>query len=337
MNKRSNKKSKPGSAPNRREFFLTGAAAAAACLAPGVTAARGEERFCPLPMSPLPCRPLGRTGALLPLLTFGGGGAWLSLTEDLALRILSEAIDRGVISIDTAYSYGDGKSERIIGTLMPSRRNEVLIHTKVATRDKARWWKELETSLKRLRVDYVDTLMIHHLEQGDDLALLEAREGPLEMLLKAKEQKLTRWVGVSCHTDSAVLARLVRQWPLDHVMVSLNVATNDYSDMGFEEVALPELVSRGIGITAMKLMGTGRIVDTHPDFDYRTCLRYTLSLPVTGATITMPNLQFLQRNIEAVKAFAPFSQADMLRIKEKAAREVRTSFYEFMKNHRDEA
>ena len=328
----------PGAGLNRREFIIAGAAAtAAACLAPGALAVREEGGFYPLPVSPLPSRPLGKTGAGVPLLTFGGGGAWLSLTEDLALRILSEAIDLGVISIDTAYSYGDGKSERIIGALMPSRRKEVLIHTKVATRNKSRWRAELETSFKRLRVDYVDTLMIHHLEQEDDLALLEAKDGPLEMLLKAREQKLTRWVGVSCHTDSAVLVKLVRRWPLDHVMVSLNVATNDYSDMGFEEGALPELTSRGVGVTAMKLMGTGRIVDAHPEFDYRTCMRYTLSLPVAGATITMPNLQFLRLNIEAVKTFAPLSQAEMLRIKQKAAKEVRTSFYEFMKTHRDEA
>ena len=318
----------------RREFIARGMAAAlGGCVLSGKARAV-ESGFLPFPQSKLPVRPFGNTGANVTLLTFGGGGPWANAGEDVSLRLLTEALDRGVNCIDTAYTYG--RSEELIGRLMPARRRQVLIHTKIGTRDKKLWWEHLETSLKRLNVDYVDTLMIHHLEGPDDLEKLEGRDGPFELLHRAREQKLARWIGVSTHTDSRVLLEADRRHNFDHVVMSLNVATNGFSDMGFEETALPVLARKGTAITAMKAMGAGRIVSRFPGFDYKTCLRYTLSLAsVPTVTVTMPNLQFVLNNVEVVQDFQPFSQKEMAALKEKAQGELKASFRDFMHTHKD--
>lgn len=324
-----------GTRISRREFLTASAAALAAAGGAGARQDSGDGRFLPFPDTKMPSRPFGRSGARVSLLTFGAGGSWMTPGEDVALRTLTEALDAGVNIIDTAEGYGNGNSERIIGRLMPERRKSVLLQTKIAGRSPDDWWKRLENSLNRLRVDYVDSLQIHHLEPGEDLAALEVKGGPIEQLQRAKEQKLCRWIGVSCHSDSRLLVDFIRRHELDNVMISLNVATNGFNDMGFEEIALPETTRQGLGVTAMKVMGVGRIADRFPGFDHATCLRYVLSLPVSTATITMPNLEHVRRNIETVMNFKPFSADEMQTIKAKAQKEIQTSFRAFMRGHRD--
>ena len=327
---------------NRRKFFARGAAATvAASLAPGSILAAGGDKFHPLPESPLPSRPLGSTGARLPLLTFGAAGSWLNYDKDIALKVLSDAIDKGITSIDTAVSYGKGKSEELIGALGPERRKDILIHDKIYTRDKEKWWAQLEAALKRLNTDYVDTLMIHAWSEEDEKKI-EAKGGPVELLYRAKEQKLCRWIGVSCHSNSAGLLEFIKRYPLDSIMISLNVATQGYTDddgehldLGLVDKVLPEAVNQGQGVIAMKAFGAGQIAGKYPGFDHATCLRYVLSLPVAGATISMPNFQQILDNIEMVKNFKPFSKEEMQTLREKARGEIKSSFIEFMEGHTD--
>ncbi len=323
---------------NRRRFVAVGAAAIGAALTSGSAELHGggEQKFLPLPASGLPSRPLGSTGADVSLLTFGAAHRWAAMQQDSALQVLTMALSRGVNCIDTAYGYG--RSEEIIGNIMPQWRKKVMLHTKVSTRDPRQWWTHFETSLKRLRVDYVDTLMIHHLEGADDLVKLEAKNGPIELLHRAQEQKLCRWTGISCHTDWKTLLEAQRRHRFDHVMISLNVATGGYTDLGFEENALPVLAAQGVALTAMKAMGAGKIVNAHPDYDYKTCIRYSLSLPgVHSLTVTMPNFQQMNADLDVAATFEPLGADEMKELKTRAEGEVREAFNDFMDTHTDRA
>ena len=325
---------------NRREFIVrsaTAAAAAAASFGAGSLAA-ADSAFHPVPDSPLPKRAFGRTGASLPILTFGSGSRWMMYQKvDEALAVMNHAIDSGIIYLDTAHGYGNGKSEEQIGMLMPARRKDVLIQTKIAARDPDQWMKDLELSLKRMKIDYVDNLIIHSLENDDDLEKVEAKGGPVDQLFKAKEQKLARWVGVSGHTNGSTMAKFLSRHPVDMVQMALNVATNGPFDMGFEENALPVAVEKGLGIIAMKVMGQDQIVNKYEKYNYKTCIRYSLSLPVTTATIGHPKPEHLDQNLEVVRNFKPFTPEEMSRLKAEAAKEVQTSFIEYMHGHQDVA
>ncbi|MBI1983237.1 MAG: aldo/keto reductase, partial [Acidobacteria bacterium] len=84
---------------------------------------------------PLPHRVLGRTSASVSILAFGCGSRFLMYEEEeKALAALHHAIDLGITYLDTAYAYGDGKSETRVGKVMAARRKDVFLATKIPDR-----------------------------------------------------------------------------------------------------------------------------------------------------------------------------------------------------------
>ena len=75
---------------------------------------------------------LGRTGLSVPRISLGtnnfGGGI---LSEEIANKIMTHALELGIDMFDTADTYTDGDSERMIGEFIKDRREEVIIATKV--------------------------------------------------------------------------------------------------------------------------------------------------------------------------------------------------------------
>src|SRR6185437_2189402 len=122
---------------SRRQFLE---ATAGAAIVPALGAAPGK----------MPTRALGKTGLEVSILGFGSGSRFLMYDdEDKALAALSRAIDLGIRYIDTAHAYGNGKSEEWIGRLMPARRQEVVLATKLPGRTADEAKRQLELSLKR--------------------------------------------------------------------------------------------------------------------------------------------------------------------------------------------
>src|SRR3954453_23556282 len=181
---------------SRRQFL--GAAAVGAAVPPSLGAG-AEPRGTPP-------RPFGRRGMEVPILGFGSGSRFLMYRDDdEALRALERAIDLGITYIDTAHSYGNGQSEERIGRLMATRRRDVTLATKLSARkaDDAR--RQIELSLKRLRTDHLDVLHIHALAGPEDLAAIEKPEGVLKALYEARDQKIARAIGITCHADPGAL------------------------------------------------------------------------------------------------------------------------------------
>ena len=88
----------------------------------------------------------------------------------------------------------------------------------------------------------------------------------------------------------------------------------------------------------MKAMGAGKIVDARPRYDYKTCIRYSLSLPgVHSLTVTMPNLQQMSADVEVAASFKQLGNDEMKELKAEAEGEVREAFIDFMDTHTDRA
>jgi hypothetical protein len=181
---------------SRRKFLeRLGATTAAASLSlPFLEQHAHAHPHPPSPSStPLPTRTLGRTNANVSILAFGCGSRFLMYDDEAtALAALNHAIDLGITYLDTAYAYGDGKSESRVGKVMATRRNEVWLATKIPDRTRDSFMRRLEASLKRLQTDHVDLVHIHSLGQADNLAKIEAPDGALKGLLEAREQKMAR-------------------------------------------------------------------------------------------------------------------------------------------------
>jgi uncharacterized protein len=301
---------------SRREFLEKSALAglAAATLNTDAKAAK-----------PMPTRVLGKTGARVSILACGCGSRLLSYgNQEAAVEALNLALDSGISYLDTAYGYGQGKSEGWVGQVAKTRRKEFFLATKIEPRDGATARRILEGSLKRLQTDQIDLIHVHALMNADDLAKIEAKDGVLNALYKMREEKLTRFVGVTCHNDPEVLKTALERHDFDCVQMALNaalqgmvgtergMALNPAFKTSFEHVALPVARKKNLGILAMKIMGQEMLIGTgdgrsHPE----KLLRYSLSLPVAAAVVGMPKHEMIKANAEFAKNFQPMSADEM--------------------------
>jgi uncharacterized protein len=267
--------------------------------------------------TPLPSRTLGRTGAKVSILAFGCGSRFLMYEEeDKALAALNHAIDLGITYVDTAYAYGDGKSESRVGQAMASRRKDVWLATKIPDRTRDEFMRRLEASLKRLQTDHVDLVHIHSLTQADDLAKIEAPTGALKGLYEAREQKMARFIGMTSHTNGEVMAQAIQKHDLDCVQMALNASRNGR----FEELALPAANKKNLGVIAMKITGQEFLLgNSTGKADMNSLLRYSMSLPVTTAVVGMPRLEMLEHNVEVARGFSAFSGQEMEKLRRQLA------------------
>lgn len=265
----------------------------------------------------LPHRVLGRTGVEVSILAFGCGSRFLMYEEEeKALAALNHAIDLGITYLDTAFGYGDGKSETRVGKVLANRRKEVFVATKILDRSRDDFMRRFEGSLKRLQVDHVDLLHMHSLGHDDDLAKIEAPDGALKGAMEAREQKMTRFIGMTSHTDGETMAKAIERHDLDCVQMALNGSRNGR----FEELALPAARRKNLGIIAMKVTGQEFLIGKEAGkTDMDSLLRYSLSLPVTVAVVGMPRVEFIEHNIKLARDFAPLTPTEIEGVRQRLA------------------
>jgi predicted aldo/keto reductase-like oxidoreductase len=295
----------------RREFIetttLTAAGLAAASADAGGSAAA------------LPTRPFGKTGLEVTCLAFGCGSRFLMYEQEaVALEVLNGAVDQGIRYLDTAVGYGDGESERRVGLLMRTRRKDVILATKIPrsarTRDAA--LRQVEASLKRLQTDHVDVLHLHDLTDAQDLAAIEAPNGAMKALYELRSQKVTRAIGMTSHTDGAVMAKAIEQNDVDCVQMAMNPARA----LQFEELALPAAKKKGLGVILMKVTSQEKLVGAGPGkADMSSLLRYALSLPVSTVVVGMPKREFIAENIAIARGFSPMTEQEIDRVRKSVA------------------
>jgi len=323
---------------SRREFLESAAAvslAAQSSLGAAVDSKTG-----------MPTRILGKTGARVSVLAFGCGSRWLMYKdEDKALEALTKGLDLGITYIDTAYGYGNGQSEERVGKLMPSRRKQVWLATKINMRKGDEAMRIIEGSLKRLQTDHVDLLHIHALMGEDDLAAIEAKDGVLPVVYKLRDQKVARFIGITCHNDPSILKTAIERNDFDCTQMALNAARagmvtvdkkfklgDSKMNYGFENIALPVALKKKMGVIGMKVFGQEKLVSEVP---IEKLIHYTLSLPITACTAGMPKLEHIEENIKIAKAFKQMSPKEMKTLGDEVAGKNKLALDHFFHNHID--
>jgi predicted aldo/keto reductase-like oxidoreductase len=312
----------------RREFLETSSLAVGAAALPGLPAEPPKDADA----AKLPHRTLGRTGRSVSILAFGCGSRFLMYPAEQASAVLEQAIDSGIDYFDTAEQYGDGESERRVGRVMAARRKEVFLATKIhpnaRTRDEAR--RQFDESLKRLRTDHVDLVHLHSLGDAADLAKIEAPDGAIHALYELREQKAARFVGMTSHTDGAVMAQAIERNDLDCVQMAMNPARA----ARFQELALPAANKKNLGVILMKVTGQEKLM-VDGGADAASLLHYAWSLPVSTVVCGMPKLEFLQANVASARAYsAPIAPAEKERL-EKLLAGRRVVLEDFFAHHHD--
>jgi aryl-alcohol dehydrogenase-like predicted oxidoreductase len=118
-------------------------------------------------------RELGRTGWKVSDISFGAwaiGGAWGQVSDEESLAALNQAIDSGINFLDTADVYGEGRSHRLIAQLKKSRKEEIIVATKIGRRlpkqtvegySRANITSWIEDNLRDLNTATLDLVQLH--------------------------------------------------------------------------------------------------------------------------------------------------------------------------------
>jgi len=294
----------------------------------------------------MPMRMLGQTGQKVSLLAFGGGSRFLAYKDrEKALAALERALKGGVNYVDTASSYGDGQSEQWIGEFLKTHRKDFFLVTKIdGNRSYDDAMRIIDRSLKNLGLSQVDLMHIHALGDERDLAAIEAPNGQLKAMQRAKEQKMTRFIGITCHENPEVLKLALTRHDFDSTQMALNIAqignaapSNKPGEgmtgaSGFDAVAMPVALKKKMGLTAMKVFAQERLLgQAAPEM----LLRYAMTLPVAATTVGMPELAHIDFNLAVAKRFQPLSPAEMKSLPTGVSTKMRAAIDRFFAGHID--
>jgi predicted aldo/keto reductase-like oxidoreductase len=230
----------------------------------------------------MPKRVFGKTGVPVSILALGGITDW---TINQAL--LKIAFNMGVTYWDTAYGYGNGKSEIGIGQYLekyPEDRKTIFLVTKSHESNPEALTKSLDVSLERMKTDYVDLFFLHGLTSAD----LLTQEIKAWVEQKKKEGKI-KFFGYSVHlNNSQILVQTSALGWIDAIMPTYNYRTmiNDDINRGIEACA-----KAGIGLTAMKVMGMRFTAAETPEE-----LKVTNSFMEKGYTLEQAKLKALWKD-----------------------------------------
>jgi D-threo-aldose 1-dehydrogenase len=215
---------------------------------------------------------LGQTGVRVPALGLGTGsfrGLYRDVPDPEAIETIYYALDHGLPMVDTAPWYGAFEAERIVGAALASRpRESYALATKAClwsengeamrgyTRDQVLW--NLEGSLKRLQVDYVDILHVHDPVDEQFQTILDET---LPTFVELRAQGTIRAIG--CGTgDWRILERLAGEFDFDCMMLAGRYTLLEQEALEM----LNALHERGVpvfsaGIYNSGILATGAVAD----------------------------------------------------------------------------
>jgi aryl-alcohol dehydrogenase-like predicted oxidoreductase len=156
--------------------------------------------------------------------------------------------------------------------------------------------------------------------------------GALKALYELRQQKVARFIGMTSHTDGAVMAQAIERHDLGCVQMAMNPARVNK----FEELALPAAREKNLGVILMKVTAQDRLVGqgaARANID--ALIRYALSLPVSTAVIGMPKPEFIEHNVAVARAFKPMTPTEMDQIRHHIAPSQRAKLEQLFLHHED--
>jgi predicted aldo/keto reductase-like oxidoreductase len=199
-------------------------------------------------------RNLGKTGLQVPIVSMG------VMRADNP-NLVKAALKTGVLHLDTAYVYQNGRNEQMLGKLLKEYpRDSYIIATKIKGDGFEKWsddkikeefLKKFSTSLERLQLDYVDILYLH----SSKSAKFTLYPPFIEALKELKESGKTKFVGVSTHSNEPeVVNAAVDSEFYDVVLTAYNFQQKHIDEL---KKSIDRAAKAGLGIVAMKTMAGG--------------------------------------------------------------------------------
>jgi len=260
-------------------------------------------------------REFGSTGIKVSAIGVGGWHLGLKhVDERLAVKIVRSAIDRGMTFMDNCWDYNEGASETRMGkALSDGYRDKVFLMTKIDGRTKKEATRQLDESLKRLKVDMIDLVQHHEILRYEDPHRIFDEEGAHGALIEAKQAGKLRFIGFTGHKDPRIHLYMLEVaarngFRFDAVQMPLSVMDAHYRS--FEKEVLPELVKNKIAVLGMKCMANGILLKSQTVKPIE-CLHYALNLPTSVVITGIDSIEILDQAFEAVRTFSPMTPGDV--------------------------
>jgi aryl-alcohol dehydrogenase-like predicted oxidoreductase len=247
-------------------------------------------------------------------LAIGCGSRFCAVIDrEKSQELLNFALNKGFYYWDTAhdYVYNDVVSEERLGLVLKHRRKEVFLATKVGERTYDGAMRQIEGSLKRLQTDHLEILQIHSVLSLEDVDKIGAKEGTYRALQKMKDEKVTKFIGFSGHSNAEAMAAMAGRFDFDTMLIALNHYADKKGDM--ENLAIPRAAEKKMGIMVMKVI---RPRENVKDLEVKDLIRYALSLEKPHvAVIGTDSLEVVKKNSELLRNFSPMNPDEMEKIK----------------------
>jgi aryl-alcohol dehydrogenase-like predicted oxidoreductase len=152
---------------------------------------------------------------------FGGAAFW-QISQADADKVMELIIEAGVNHLDVAPSYG--QAEIRVGPWMPRERERFFLGCKTTERTRAGAWNEMQESLKRLQTRAFDLYQCHAITTMEELDAVTMKGGALEAFVQAREEGLTKYIGITGHGVNApqIYLEALRRFDFDSVLFPLN-------------------------------------------------------------------------------------------------------------------
>jgi aryl-alcohol dehydrogenase-like predicted oxidoreductase len=263
----------------------------------------------------IPKRVLGKTGLSVSNLSFGGGSQFLKNKDGEWEKHLEKAVQSGINLFDTAPNYvvtapGGANaltSEERFGKILPPYRSKIHIMTKLDPdknweRDASTARASVEGSLKRLKTDYIDILLIHAVSDKDTVSGIE--NGIYRKMMEMKQEGIIKHIGFSS-MDSAERSRdLMENLDFDVVLLAMN--PTKYRNYG--EIALPVARKKNVGVVAIKVLRdlVNKDATAKELFEYAWTTHH-----VSTALVGHYGMNILEENIQIAKEYGKNNQLSL--------------------------
>lgn len=178
-----------------------------------------------------------------------------------------DGFDNGLFFLDSGDTYGSHDAIKLALKKIP--REKLTIQTKTAARTAEAMKADLDRFRQEMGTDYIDIVLLHGRMSP---TWNELDKGPMDVLSEAKEKKIVRTVGISCHSTGAMEVAIKSPW-LEVCLARINPLSTRMDTTSEEMLKLlARLRAAGKGIIGMKILGEGQMRDRVDE-----ALRFTLT------------------------------------------------------------